>query len=149
MARAGAVRREVLDDTVAILRLRRAVRTPLELAPIIREGLPPGSFEAVAARLEMSVPATAEALGLAKRTIARRIERNQPLAPEESERVVRVARVLAEATSVLGSFEKARRWVSKPSRALGGEVPLSLLDTDVGASAVFEELGRIEHGVFA
>jgi uncharacterized protein (DUF2384 family) len=26
---------------------------------------------------------------------------------------------------------------------------LHLLDTDIGASAVFEELGRIEHGVFA
>ncbi len=131
-----------------MLGLRQRVRDPLELAPIIRKGLPANAFTSVAARLDMSVQATAESLGLAKRTIARRIERNQPLDAEESERLVRLARVLAQATVVLGSVEKARRWVVKPNRALGGEVPLQLLDTDVGAGAVLEELGRIEHGVF-
>jgi len=49
---------------------------------------------------------------------------------------------------VLGSEEKARHWMLKPSRALTGAIPLGLLDTDIGANAVFDELGRIEHGVF-
>jgi uncharacterized protein (DUF2384 family) len=39
--------------------------------------------------------------------------------------------------------------MQKPSRALGGEVPLRMLDTDVGANGVLEELGRIDYGVFA
>ena len=51
--------------------------------------------------------------------------------------------------ALLGSDDKARRWMFKPSRALGGEIPIRLLDTDIGANAVFDELGRIEHGVFA
>lgn len=138
----------VLDTTMAMLGLKQRVETPLDLAPMIRKGLPSGSFVAIAKRLEMSVQATAESIGLAKRTVARRVERKELLDPEESERLVRLARVLAEATAVLGSEEKARRWLSKPNRVLGAVAPLSLLDTDVGASAVFEELGRVEHGVF-
>ena len=67
----------------------------------------------------------------------------------ESERVLRVARTLTRATEVLGSAEKARRWMRKANRALGGESPLSMLDTDLGTQAADEVLTRIEHGVFS
>jgi putative toxin-antitoxin system antitoxin component (TIGR02293 family) len=117
--------------------------------PLIRSGLPSTALERMARQLDLSAVATIESLGLAKRTIARRLHEHKPLSAEESERVVRLARVFAEAKHVLGEEAKARRWLQKPSRALGGEIPLHLLDTDIGASAVFEELGRIEHGVFA
>jgi putative toxin-antitoxin system antitoxin component (TIGR02293 family) len=99
--------------------------------------------------MDLSAIATIESLGLAKRTIARRLQERQALTSEESERVVRLARVLAQATNILGSVEKARRWLQKPNRALGGEVPIRMLDTDIGANAVLEELGRIDYGVFA
>ncbi|MBM3343610.1 MAG: DUF2384 domain-containing protein [Betaproteobacteria bacterium] len=35
-----------------------------------------------------------------------------------------------------------------PNRSLGNVTPLSLLDTDLGAEAVTDTLGRIEHGVY-
>jgi len=140
---------DVLRETVAILGLRKAVTSRLGLMPVIRKGLPSSSLESVAKRMDLSAIATVESLGLAKRTIARRLQEKQALTAEESERIVRLARVLAEATHVLGSIEKARRWMQKPSRALGGEVPLRMLDTDVGANGVLEELGRIDYGVFA
>jgi putative toxin-antitoxin system antitoxin component (TIGR02293 family) len=139
----------VLGETSAILGLRRPVTSRLGLMAVIRKGLPSSSLESVAKRMGLSAIATVESLGLAKRTIARRLQEKQALTVEESERVVRLARVLAEATHVLGSAEKARRWLQKPSRALGGEMPLQMLDTDIGGNAVLEELGRIDYGVFA
>jgi putative toxin-antitoxin system antitoxin component (TIGR02293 family) len=139
----------VLKETLAILGLKQAVDSPLDLMPVIRRGLPSSSLESVSRSMDLSAVATIESLGLAKRTIARRIQEKQALTAEESERVVRLARVLAQATEVLGTREKARRWLQKSNRALGGEVPLRLLDTDVGANAVLEELGRIDNGVFA
>jgi len=57
-----------------------------------------------------------------------------------------MARTLALAIEVLGSVEKARRWMRKDNRALGGASPLSLLDTDVGAEAVDDVLTRVEQG---
>ncbi|MGH7857479.1 MAG: antitoxin Xre/MbcA/ParS toxin-binding domain-containing protein, partial [Candidatus Binatia bacterium] len=59
----------------------------------------------------------------------------------------RLARVGAMAVRVLGSEEKAGRWLHRPNRALGNESPLSLLDTAIGAREVEDLLGRIEHGV--
>jgi putative toxin-antitoxin system antitoxin component (TIGR02293 family) len=138
-----------LKETVAILGLKETLSSSLELMPVIRRGLPSASLESVSKRMDLSAIATIESLGLAKRTIARRLQERQTLTAEESERVVRLARVLAQATDILGSVEKARRWLQKPNRALGGEVPIRLLDTDIGANAVFEELGRIDYGVFA
>ena len=44
--------------------------------------------------------------------------------------------------------EAALDWLSSSNRALGGDEPVSLLDTELGAKRVFDVLGRIEHGVY-
>lgn len=140
---------QTLVDAVSLLKLKQKVRSPVDLAPLIRAGLPSSALLAMSARMELSPSAMIESVGLPQRTIARRLKEKQALTPPESERVLRVARAFAQAVATLGSEEKARRWLQKPSRALGGEAPLRMLDTDVGANAVLEELGRIEYGVFA
>ena len=71
------------------------------------------------------------------------------LLPEESERVYRLAKVVALAESVLGAREKARHWLNTPNRALGNVTPLSLLETEAGADEVTNVLGRIEFGVYS
>jgi uncharacterized protein (DUF2384 family) len=48
---------------------------------------------------------------------------------------------------VLGSREKAAGWLTTPSRALDGEAPLFMLDTDIGAERVQHELRQIEFGM--
>lgn len=141
-----------LQETMAMLGLTQKATptmTVLDLRQLIRKGLPYQSLERVSKRLEISLLAMVESLGLAKRTVARRVQDKRPLSPTESERIVRLARVFSEARQVLGSDDKARRWMFKANRALGGEIPLRLLDTDIGTNIVFDELGRIEHGVFA
>lgn len=61
--------------------------------------------------------------------------------------VARLARLLVRAEEALGDEERAHHGLSRPNRALGGHVPLTLLDSDAGALAVERVLGRIEHGV--
>jgi putative toxin-antitoxin system antitoxin component (TIGR02293 family) len=68
---------------------------------------------------------------------------------DETDRLSRLAGVAARAAEVLGSTEKAAHWLQRPNRALGGRVPLELLDTDAGTQQVAEVLGRIEHGVYS
>lgn len=141
---------QILNETAALLSLRAgSLGSLFEFTQIIRRGLPARALVRLAKELELTEAATVKALGLAQRTLARRLSEKKPLTTEESERVVRLARVFAEAKYVLGNETKARNWLKKPSRALGGVSPLSLLDTDIGAGAVLEELGRIEYGVFA
>lgn len=113
---------------------------------LIRSGLPSESLERTAGELKLSVNDLSRRLGLPPRTVHRRVQKGERLTPEESEKSVRVARALAKARQLLGE-EDGRLWLLEPSRALGGEVPIALLDTADGFSAVMDELGRLEHGV--
>ncbi|WNH54209.1 antitoxin Xre/MbcA/ParS toxin-binding domain-containing protein [Stenotrophomonas oahuensis] len=71
----------------------------------------------------------------------------QPVAAE-SDRVLRVARVVSEAERVFGDATKAGRWLSSVSTILGGK-PQDLLATDAGARDVEYELMRIDQVDFA
>ena len=128
----------------------RVLRDPgsglTDLGELVRRGLPYGALEAVMGRLALSREEVAEALQLPERTLARR-KREGTLQPAESDRLFRLARITAQAAEVLGSTEKSARWLVRPNRALGGRIPLRLLDTDAGTREVEEVLGRIEHGL--
>ena len=116
-----------------------------DLKQQIREGLPISVLETVTARFSLNPEEVASALDLSppRRRKVRRLR------PADSDRLFRLVRIVAETADVLGSEEKASRWLQAPNRALGGQTPLSLLDTDPGAQQVEEVLGRIEHGVFS
>jgi len=45
----------------------------------------------------------------------------------------------------LGNDETATRWLRRSNRALGGSTPLELIDTELGARAVENVLGRIAY----
>jgi putative toxin-antitoxin system antitoxin component (TIGR02293 family) len=113
---------------------------------LVRDGLPARSAQHLASTLGVSVPDLATSLRLPARTLHRRLAKNEKLTPEESERNVRAARLLAKAQELLGDAN-GRGWVLSPCRGLGGEVPLTLLDTADGFTAAMDELGRLEHGV--
>lgn len=71
------------------------------------------------------------------------------LTPEQSDRLLRVARFLALARETFGSRDKALRWLRRETTVLEGETPLNLLDTDAGARQVENLLERIAHGIAA
>ena len=104
----------------------------VELIDQLRAGLPFRAYEALLAHLaEVPGDAVGAALGVPLRTLHRR-KASGRLAPDESERVVRVARVVIAAEEVLGGVDRAQSWLLKPNRGLQGRVPLALLDQDVG-----------------
>jgi putative toxin-antitoxin system antitoxin component (TIGR02293 family) len=140
----------ITRDIVEALGGRKIVGTKVDDAEAllmrIRQGLPYASYEHVAHLLEASLEEVGQVLNLPARTRARR-KREKRLEPGESDRLVRLARILATAGNVLGSPDKAAQWLRRPNRALGGEAPLHLLDTEVGEQLVQEVLGRLEYGV--
>jgi putative toxin-antitoxin system antitoxin component (TIGR02293 family) len=98
----------------------------------------------VGERLRLSVPEAAGVLNMPPRTLARRQARK--LDAEESDRLYRVARIAALAFEAFGDEEKAATWLRRPNRALNGEPPMRLLDTDLGAGQVEDVIGRLAHG---
>ncbi len=126
----------------------QAPTSQVALVRLAREGVPLKNFVFTLNKLGLTDEMAATALRVPPRTLARR-KKQQKLDPRESEKFLRLVRVAARAMEVLGSLDKAKRWLSTPNRALGGETPLSLLDTDIGALAVEDVLGRIEHGIYS
>jgi putative toxin-antitoxin system antitoxin component (TIGR02293 family) len=122
----------------------RAPRDGLGFVEAIRRGLPSSAFGRASAALDLPAGELSRALGLSRRTLARRKAR---LSPAESSRLFRLARLHARASQVLDGPAAASRWLRRPQRALGGAVPLALLDTDAGALAVERLLGRIDDSV--
>ena len=87
----------------------------------------------------------AVALDLSPRSLQRR-RRSGRLARYESDRLYRLARVVALANEFLGDHERAMRWLKHPNRALGGIAPITAIDTELGARQVENVLGRIAYG---
>ncbi len=87
-------------------------------------------------------------LGISKATLHRRKIAGK-LAAFESDRVVRLARLLGMACFVMASKEAGRQWLCSPQVGLGGAVPLEYAETELGAREVENLLGRIEHGVYS
>ena len=126
--------------------LGRALRTPEDLVARVREGLPFSALMVVSEQYGISREVLCAILHLSRRNLLRRKEQNR-LSAEESDRLYRLARVLAHANRVFRDPEESADWVQAPNRALGKQQPLSLLDTDIGAQQVDDVLGRIEHGI--
>ncbi|MFL6203270.1 MAG: antitoxin Xre/MbcA/ParS toxin-binding domain-containing protein [Thermoanaerobaculia bacterium] len=126
----------------------REVRNTEDLKKWIREGLPFTSLEAVMEQFGLKREEVSWALDLPLRTLARR-KQERRLSPGESDRLFRVVRIAVQAAEVLGGREEASRWLHAANRALGGQTPLELLDTDLGSRQIEDVLGRIEHGVYS
>jgi putative toxin-antitoxin system antitoxin component (TIGR02293 family) len=142
-------RREV-EEVVSVLGgakvLGRRARAPEDLAERVREGLPFAALEAVMGQYEISRAVLCDILHLSRRNFLRRKEQER-LAPDESDRLYRLARVLAHANRVFEDPDESADWIHAPNSSLGKQQPLTLLDTDIGVQQVDQVLGRIEHGI--
>jgi putative toxin-antitoxin system antitoxin component (TIGR02293 family) len=112
----------------------------------IRRGLPVRALDHLAQLLQVDRAELAVVLGVSLRTLQRKAGDNQRLGAAASDRLARVRRILDLATAVLGAQANGARWLTSRSRALGGEVPLHMLDTDTGTQQVQHELHQIEFG---
>jgi putative toxin-antitoxin system antitoxin component (TIGR02293 family) len=122
--------------------------SPADVVAMVRRGLPMEEFGALAAWLEISEEELAPLVGISRATLHRRKKTGQLEMPE-SERIVRIGRLMCRATEVLENEKAAREWLRTPAIAFRGESPLSYLDTEIGAREVENLLGRFEHGVFS
>lgn len=123
------------------------VRSEHDLARLVEARLPVQAATALLAHGLRDVELYA--LVLPRRTLAHRRARGEPLTPEESDRLVRVARLTALAETVFGEPERAWRWLRRPQHGLDGRTPLDQLATEAGARLVEESLVRIDHGLAA
>jgi putative toxin-antitoxin system antitoxin component (TIGR02293 family) len=90
-----------------------------------------------------------EQLIIPARTLRHRKTKREPLSVEESDRVVRLARIQATAEDVFGDFAKANRWLRESLGILDGKSPLEVARTESGARLIEQILAKIDWGAAA
>lgn len=128
--------------------LEREIRSELDLAEAIHEGLSYRSLDHVLMSDDLEPGEAYELVG-SRRTLMRKRKERTRLSSAESDRLARVVRIIARSEEALGDRERAHRWLRKENRALAGKRPLDLLDSDAGTRMVERILGRIEHGIYS
>jgi len=121
---------------------------PTDLIRQIQKGLRFSELETLQNSIDMPFEQLAAKLSISRSTLQRRKAAGR-LSPDESDKVMRLSRLLEHATNVFGDIEKARTWLKFPQRGLGGAVPLDYAETEVGAREVDNLLGRIDYGVYS
>ena len=124
-----------------------AKETPTaEKIRVIRRGVGARVVDEMVRYLDVPKNLVFSVLHTPESTAHRLIRDNRPLDSAASERVVRVADVIRVAEEVFGGREAATRWLKTPNLALGDETPLSMLDTEPGATEVRRILSSINYG---
>jgi putative toxin-antitoxin system antitoxin component (TIGR02293 family) len=111
-------------------------------------GLEWAEAEHLAELLDVPLSRLAELLQIPPATMARRRIRKH-FAVDESERIVRFARLWFLACQAVGGTAGARSWLKRPQYGLNGRIPLEVARLEVGARTVESLLQRIHHGVLA
>jgi putative toxin-antitoxin system antitoxin component (TIGR02293 family) len=114
----------------------------------VRRGLPYEALRRFSSETGFPLAAVASMIEIPERTLARR-RADGRLAPDESERLLRISRVFEKAVGLFeGSVTEAIAWLANPKRALGNHSPFEYARFEVGAREVENLIGRLEHGVF-
>lgn len=114
---------------------------------IVVNGISTHSYKRVASKLKLS-----SSLVAPESTIRRRLSNNARFSEAESERVVRLTRVFAEAVELFGGDEGAALlWLNTPADYLPDQPaisPIQLSVMDSGARLIESHIRRTAHGIF-
>jgi putative toxin-antitoxin system antitoxin component (TIGR02293 family) len=124
---------------------RPTAGSELALVGAVRDGLPISALDRLIADGVVSA-VEVEAHFIPRRTLYARRQKGT-LSREQSDLVVRLARIQAIAEEVFGSRHEACAWLREKNGALAGQAPLTLLDTEEGGRLVEAVLGRIAYGI--
>ena len=113
----------------------------------IKQGLPVSSLTRLSKQLGVPEKRLLVVANIPQRTLTRRKKEGR-FKPDESERVLRLARLYEQAMKVFKREESVQQWFQSSVKGLGGKTPLEFADTEPGAQEVEDMLGRIADGVF-
>jgi len=128
--------------------LNKSIRGKMDLIELSNIGVTKEALLHLAKYWSLSIHQIAEVLPVTERTIQRYTPKKH-FNRAVSEQILQLATVAARGTEVFGSRESFLEWMSMPNAALANKKPIGLINTKFGAELVLDELGRIEHGVFA
>lgn len=121
--------------------------TSLDFAKLVVKGFPVAAIDRVCGLVAPDDKTLRNRI-VSRATLTRRQKTaERRLSAEESDKLARLAHLWAVALEVWGSEPEARRFLGEPHPLLGRRAPRDVaVETEVGARAVEDLLGRLKHG---
>ena len=139
---------ESVNTTMLFLLGLNRRKTPINIVTEIEKGLPFKVIERIADVFSLTVSSFAkDYLDMSPSTVTRR-KKDGLLKPLESDRAVRFARLVDQATELYeGDEEAAEGWLETPLPALNGHTPMDYARTEAGFREVENLIVSLEHGM--
>lgn len=122
----------------------------MERIRVVREGVPYASLDFISSQLNVSVKTVLALVGMPQTTYNKKKNEHSLLDQRDSELILLIIELIQYGQHVFDQEkEKFQRWLKKPNRSLGGQIPETMLDTTSGIEEVRKCLSRIEYGILA
>ncbi|MBC7474709.1 MAG: DUF2384 domain-containing protein [Candidatus Sericytochromatia bacterium] len=112
-------------------------------------GIPRDSLDYFADYIDFSKKDIEKIFPVSLRTLQRYKNSNKLLDSTISEHLLKLAELVTKGVNVFGEKNKFVIWLNHPNLALSNKKPFELLENQYGIEMVFDELGRIEYGVYS
>lgn len=113
-----------------------------------RNGIRKSTLLSIARESGLTLKELSSFLRISTRSIQEK-ELSQLIAPGPSERALYIAKLFNTGIEIFGNRDKFRNWLNTENQAMGGEKPVSYLDTFSGIQLVLDELNAIKFGFSA
>jgi putative toxin-antitoxin system antitoxin component (TIGR02293 family) len=133
--------------SVSVKNLLDDLKDPIKEMALIRAGLKIKVIESFLTQESFLIKDVLERLHIPASTYFSKKKNHQPLDAYTTEKFVRLISVLVMASDILGKTE-AKNWLYRKVPSLDNQVPLNLLDTEVGHRLVEQVLLQIKYGMY-
>jgi putative toxin-antitoxin system antitoxin component (TIGR02293 family) len=106
-------------------------------------------FKKIAENMPFTHAEWSSILHVSERTLQRYAKNNSSFAPINAERAVQISNLINRGIEVFGDSEKFYHWLKRAPYMLEGIISIQSLTSQEGINMVLNQLGRIEHGLFA
>lgn len=122
--------------------------TPFEKMHVVREGVSKKDLEILKLKANMDYTSMAKVLSVTRATLINK-KGSERFNASLSERIVSLADLYSFGFEVFEDETLFNQWMQNPNRALGGEIPLDVIDNQFGREEVKNVIGRISYGVYS
>ena len=122
--------------------------TAFEKMDLVRDGISKKDLELLKNKAGLDYTMLAKALSVTRATLINK-KRDQKFGANLSEKIVGLADLYSYGFEVFENKERFNQWMSRPNRALGGQVPYDLIDNQFGREEIKNLIGRIDYGVYS
>jgi putative toxin-antitoxin system antitoxin component (TIGR02293 family) len=115
---------------------------------IVQNGVTKKDLELLKTKAALDYSMLAKALSVTRATLINK-KRGERFGAGLSEKIVGMADLYSYGFEVFEDKDRFNQWMSKPNKALGGQIPYDLIDNQFGREEVKNLIGRIDYGIYS